>query len=243
MEVCANSVASAMEAQKGGAKRVELCASLTEGGTTPPYSQIMLANKLLDLEVFPIIRPRGGDFLYTDLEFEQMKEDVILCKSLGCEGVVLGILTADGRVDKTRCAELIELAKPMEVSFHRAFDMTADLYEALEDLIELGCVRVLTSGGKASAIAGAEVLAKLIRQAGDRISVMPGAGVNTGNIAELIGTTGAKVFHASARQPVDSEMLFRNENLSMGSEEDEYSYSLTDSTMVKNLLELANLAE
>jgi len=243
MEVCANSVTSALAAQLGGAKRVELCASLTEGGTTPSYAEISLARNLLDIEVFPIIRPRGGDFLYADLEFELMKEDVKICKALNCDGVVIGILTANGQVDKIRCAELIELAQPMEVAFHRAFDMTVDMEVALDDLISLGIVRVLTSGGRASALEGAQMISKLIKKAGSRICIMPGAGVNEGNIATLISLTGAKEFHASARKLVPSKMLFRNEQLSMGADTDEYSLSLTDSVLVKKLLELANSAE
>lgn len=240
MEVCANSVSSALAAQLGGAKRVELCANLAEGGTTPSYAEIAMARNMLLIELFPIIRPRGGDFLYSDLEFELMKQDIKICKQLNCDGIVTGILTAEGKVDKTRCAELIELAKPMEVAFHRAFDMTVDLQQALEDLIELGVVRILTSGGKASAIDGAQTLAKLTVQAGHRIIIMPGAGINTSNITELISLTGAKEFHASARRQLDSKMIFRNKDLNMGNQTDEYSYSITDTELVRNLLELAN---
>lgn len=243
MEVCANSVSSAIEAQLGGAKRVELCASLTEGGTTPSYAEIALAKRMLDIEVFPIIRPRGGDFLYTDLEFELMKEDIRICRSLKCEGIVTGILTKEGKVDKVRCAELVELAKPMKVAFHRAFDMVENMEEALEDIISLGIVRILTSGGKASAAEGAEILARLVDLAGDRISIMPGAGVSTANIAALIGLSGAKEFHASARLPVSSNMIYRNKALSMGADTDEYSTTLTNAGLVKKLLELANSAE
>lgn len=240
MEVCANSVSSALAAQLGGAKRVELCANLAEGGTTPSYAEIAMARNMLIIELFPIIRPRGGDFLYSDLEFELMKQDIQICKKLKCDGIVTGILTAEGKIDKKRCAELVELAKPMEVAFHRAFDMTDNLEEALEDIISLGIVRILSSGGKASAIAGAEILAKLVIKAGHRIIIMPGAGINTSNIKELIRQTGAKEFHASARRQLDSRMIFRNKELNMGSETDEYSYSLTDTQLVRNLLELAN---
>ncbi|MCX2477573.1 copper homeostasis protein CutC [Pedobacter sp. MC2016-15] len=243
MEVCANSVTSAIEAQLGGAKRVELCASLTEGGTTPSYSEIVMSKKMLDIEVYPIIRPRGGDFLYSALEFELMKEDVRLCKSLGCEGISTGILTSDGKVDKIRCAELFELASPMKVTFHRAFDMTDNLEEALEDIIALGAVRILTSGGKSSALEGAAVLSKLIEQADGRISIMPGAGVNINNLAEIISITGAKEFHASARLVVSSDMTYRNDALNMGADADEYSTTLTNAGLVKKLLELANSAE
>jgi len=240
MEVCANSVRSALAAQEGGAIRVELCDNLPEGGTTPSYAQIALAKKTLSIKVYPIIRPRGGDFLYSELEFNLMKEDIKICKSLNCDGVVIGILKANGSVDKERCAELIEAAKPMPVTFHRAFDMSNDLEKALEDIIELGCERILTSGGEASAIKGADVLAKLIKQAEGRIIIMPGAGVSANNISDIIKITGAKEFHASARHAVKSEMQFRNPRLSMGSIADEFSYDLTDSEAVKNLIELAN---
>ena len=243
MEVCANSVTSALAAEKGGAKRVELCAGLSEGGTTPSYGEIAMAKKMLAIEVFPIIRPRGGDFLYSDLEFELMQEDIKICKSLKCEGIVTGILTAEGKIDKERCAVLIKLAKPMAVAFHRAFDMTLDLEEALEDLIELGVVRVLTSGGKPSAAEGAGIIEKLVSQAGDRITIMPGAGIRIDNIASLIAQTGAKEFHGSAQQNAASVMIFRNNNLNMGSDSDEYYTRVTDTDTVKKLLELANSAE
>lgn len=240
MEVCANSARSALAAQEGGAIRVELCDNLPEGGTTPSYATIALAKKMLSIKVYPIIRPRGGDFLYSDLEFDLMKEDIKICKSLNCDGVVIGILKADGGVDKERCAALIAAAKPMPVTFHRAFDMSNDLEKALEDIIELGCERILTSGGESSALKGAGVLAKLIKQAKGRIIIMPGAGVSVSNIADIIKLTGAKEFHASARQAVKSEMQFRNPRLSMGSIADEFSYDLTDSETVKNLIRLAN---
>jgi copper homeostasis protein len=243
MEVCANSVTSALAAEQGGASRVELCANLGEGGTTPSYGEIAMAKKLLRIDVFPIIRPRGGDFLYSDLEFELMQEDIKICKSLKCEGIVTGILTANGKVDRERCAVLIKLAKPMAVAFHRAFDMTDNLEEALEDLIELGFVRVLTSGGKASAAEGAAVLEKLVLQAGDRIAVMPGAGIHTDNIASLIAQTGAKEFHGSARKKAGSAMIYRNNQLNMGLDSEEYQTLVTDADEVKKLLELANSAE
>ncbi|MES2457765.1 MAG: copper homeostasis protein CutC [Bacteroidota bacterium] len=243
MEVCANSLASALAAQEGGALRVELCDNLPEGGTTPSYAQIKLAKKLLKIQLYPIIRPRGGDFLYSDLEFELMKEDISVCRSLGCDGVVIGILHADGSVDRERCAELIKLAGSMGVTFHRAFDMSRDLFQALEDVIELGCERILTSGGAASSLEGTDVLARLIEQAAGRISIMPGAGINTGNIVELIKQTGAKEFHASARKPVLSGMTFRNSRLNMGAVADEFSYDLTDTHTVKTLIDLANSVE
>ena len=170
MEVCANSVRSALAAQRGGAIRVELCDNLLEGGTTPSYAQIKVAKELLSIQVYPIIRPRGGDFLYDDLEFSLMKADITLCRSLKCDGVVFGILKADGSVDMERCAELIELAKPMKATFRRAFDMSHHLEIALENIIELGFERILTSGGVASALKGASVISKLIEQAAGRFT-------------------------------------------------------------------------
>lgn len=242
MEVCANSVTSALAAERGGAIRVELCDNLPEGGTTPSYAQIKLAKELTNLQVYPIIRPRGGDFLYSDLEFELMKEDVKMCRSLNCDGAVTGILKADGSIDKERCAILIKLANPMPMTFHRAFDMCNDMEQALEDVIELGFERILTSGGAASALMGAEKIRTLIKQSAGRIRIMPGAGVREDNIQELIRLTGAKEFHSSAKEPVSSEMQFRNSALNMGAAVDEFSYDLTNDQIVRNLIKLANTA-
>jgi len=240
LEVCANSYRSALAAQNGGAKRVEFCDNLAEGGTTPSYAQIALAKKNLTIEVWPIIRPRGGDFLYSEIEFELMKEDIKICKSLNCEGIVIGILKEDGTIDKERCAELIELAKPMEVAFHRAFDMSNDMDQALEDLIALKIKRVLTSGGASSAILGAAKLAQLVKNANGRIIIMPGAGISENNIKNLIAQTGATQFHASAKEFVVSKMKFRNAETKMGSIEDEYQYELTSETKVKALVDCIN---
>ncbi|RZJ64762.1 MAG: copper homeostasis protein CutC [Flavobacterium sp.] len=236
LEVCANGYESALNAQIGGAVRVELCDNLAEGGTTPSYAQIALAKKNLSIQVWPIIRPRGGDFLYTDLEFQLMIEDVKICKSLNCDGIVIGILNADGSIDKARCAELIENAKPLPVAFHRAFDMSNDMERALEDLIELGIIRVLSSGGANFAIEGAPRLSSLIQQANGRIEIMPGAGINHSNIRALINTTGANQFHASCKSFIPSRMEFRNAETKMGSIEDEYQYELTSVNNVKALV-------
>ncbi|MFD0941392.1 copper homeostasis protein CutC [Pedobacter boryungensis] len=235
LEICANSYSSAVAAQNGGAIRVELCENMAEGGTTPSYGQIKLCKERLSIEIWPIIRPRGGDFLYNADEFELMKEDIKICKELNCNGVVMGILTPDGEIDKIRCKELIELAKPMPVSFHRAFDMSNDLEKALEDLIELGFVRVLTSGGFESAFTGMEFISKLVRQANGRIEVMPGAGIYPDNIKEIAAKTSAKVFHSSARVSLQSKMQFRNQSTKMGSIEDEYQYQQTSEEIVKQL--------
>ncbi len=242
MEVCANSLSSALAAQQGGASRVELCDNLPEGGTTPSYAQIALCKKMLHIEVYPIIRPRGGDFLYNDLEFELMKEDIKICKALNCDGIVIGLLLEDGRIDKERCKILVELASPLPVTFHRAFDRSNDLEKALEDVIETGCVRILSSGGSSSALKGVQMLSKLIRQAGERISIMPGAGITEDNIQEIISLTAAVEFHASARKTVHSQMTFCNSAATMSSGTEEYPYMLTDAEIVKNMILQANKA-
>lgn len=227
LEVCANSYRSALAAQLGGAARVELCDNLAEGGTTPSYAQILLSKKKLQIEIWPIIRPRGGDFLYDDIEFELMLEDIKICKSLNCDGIVTGILTANGEIDMERIGRVILEAKPMKVAFHRAFDMCRDKEKALEELIDLGVVRVLSSGGASSALAGSDALTKLVKQANGRITIMPGAGITENNIREIMQKTGAKEFHASAKAPVKSNMIFRNTDAKMGSVADEYEYELT----------------
>lgn len=237
LEICANSYTSALAAQNGGAFRVELCENMAEGGTTPSYAQIKLCIEKLNIQVWPIIRPRGGDFLYTDDEFEIMKEDIKVCKDLNCDGIVTGILCADGEIDKKRCTELIELAHPMPVAFHRAFDMSNNLEKALEDLIELGFVRVLTSGAAENAFNGIESLAKLVKKADSRIEIMPGAGINHQNILEIKEKTGAFVFHTSARVKVASQMKFRNSTTKMGSIKDEYQFEQTSSELVKKMIE------
>ncbi|WP_113652839.1 copper homeostasis protein CutC [Pedobacter namyangjuensis] len=236
IEICANSYASAKEAQKGGAIRVELCENMAEGGTTPSYAQILLCKKNLNLQVWPIIRPRGGDFLYSDDEFEIMKQDIILCKELNCEGAVTGLLLANGKIDKERCAILLDLAKPMPLAFHRAFDMSDNLQEALEDLIQLGFLRVLTSGGAENALSGAQVINTLVKQANDRIEIMPGAGINPQNIVAIKRQTNASVFHSSARKKVASKMEYRNVTSKMGKVEDEYQYEQTSAELVEQMV-------
>ncbi|HVW12485.1 MAG TPA: copper homeostasis protein CutC [Mucilaginibacter sp.] len=243
LEVCANSLSSALAAQEGGAMRVELCDNLGEGGTTPSYGTIELARKLLNIKLYVLIRPRGGDFLYNDLEFEIMKADIRFCIEIGCDGVVIGILNADGSVDKARCAELVGIAKAggLGVTFHRAFDMCADMDAALEDIVDLGCERILTSGGKSTAIEGIHAIARLIGKAGRRIIIMPGAGVNEITVADMVEFTGAVEIHASAQKQVKSQMRYRNDHILMGhTETDEYSYSQTDAERVKEIIRLAN---
>lgn len=231
-EICANSVASCIAAQEGGADRVELCAGIPEGGTTPSYGMIRSAREAIGIALNVIIRPRGGDFLYSEIEIQEMLYDIRVAKDLGADGLVFGCLTKDGAVDMTVMKRLMEEAGELPVTFHRAFDHCSDPMQALEDIIDLGCTRILTSGCMPTAIAGADLIAELVRKAGDRIIIMPGCGVNEGNIAGLAKSTGAKEFHFSAREPVESGMTFRNPDVTMGSEEDPYGTVRTTSKRV-----------
>jgi copper homeostasis protein len=211
LEVIGFNIESCSIAEAAGADRIELCDNPGEGGTTPSYGFIKAAREKLQIELYPIIRPRGGDFLYSDDEFEVMKTDVQIFKELCCDGVVTGMLHADGSVDKERCRLLVALAYPMGVTFHRAFDRVNDASKTLEDIIEIGFERILTSGLKATATEGAETIAALIKQADERIIIMPGSGVRADNIAELAKITGAVEFHTSARMNIDSKMNYANE--------------------------------
>ncbi|NID14306.1 copper homeostasis protein CutC [Luteibacter yeojuensis] len=206
LEVAANSAVSAFAAQEGGAGRVELCASLEEGGITPSHGTIALAREGLSIPLYVLIRPRAGDFLYENAEIEAMLDDIAHCRELGCDGVVVGALTAEGEVDREACAMFLRAAEGMGATFHRAFDLVPDRHEALETLIELGFERVLTSGGMPSAVAGAASIARLVSQAGGRIVVMPGAGIEPGNIVALREATRAREFHASAKRRLPSAM-------------------------------------
>lgn len=211
LEVIGFNIESCILAQAAGAHRIELCDNPGEGGTTPSYGFIKAAREKLQIELFPIIRPRGGDFLYSDAEFEVMKTDVQLCKELGCDGVVIGILHADGTVDINRCKALVALAYPLSVTFHRAFDRVQDASKGLEDVIETGCERILTSGLQPTAWEAAETIADLIKQADERIMIMPGSGIRSDNIIELAKKTGAVEFHTSARMNINSRMNYTNE--------------------------------
>ncbi len=243
VEVCANSVTSALAAQKGGASRVELCQNLKEGGTTPSFGEILMARKLLYIDLYVLIRPRGGDFLYTDLEFEIMQKDVEQCINLGCDGIVIGILNKDGSVDIKRNGMLINMAEKagLGITFHRAFDMCADMHYALENLIELGCERILTSGGMPKAYAGLENLKRLIDKANNRIIIMPGSGINEENAKEIVNFTGASEIHLSARSTIKSKMDYININISMGRDSgNEYLIDVTDANMVSQILNAFN---
>ncbi len=206
LEICVGSLQSALAAQLGGADRIELCDNLAEGGTTPSFGMLVQCKKLLKIPFFPIIRPRGGDFIISKDEFEIMKEDVLCCREIGCEGIVIGILRKDGSIDADRSSELIALAGAMQITFHRAFDRCNDLKRGLEDIIELGCHRVLTSGGKEYAYEGIERLKSLVIQAGSRITIMPGSGINELNLLEIAQETSAHEFHSTAKKLMQYEI-------------------------------------
>ena len=218
LEIAVFSVEAAVTALKAGAHRIEFCENPQEGGTTPSYGSLKTLRSYTTQPVFPIIRPRGGDFLYSRSEFEVMKADLQISKELGYLGAVIGLLNADGSIDTKRTKELVDIAGPtMQISFHRAFDRCKDPFIALEEIIATGCKRILTSGQVPNAADALALLKKLVEQAGDRIIIMPGSGVRSNNIKEIMQATGAKEMHSSARQMQASKMLYAkdamNENL------------------------------
>lgn len=210
LEIATTDFVTTKQAVEAGADRIELCAALVEGGTTPSAGTIIKCRETFDVALFPIIRPRGGDFLYTDDEFEIMMHEVKLCKQVGCDGIVVGMLTTDGKIDLLRAAKVIEAAYPLEVTIHRAFDRSANPFEAMEQLIDLGCQRILTSGQKKTAIEGVELIAELIGIADGRIIIMPGSGVRRENLLEIKNKTGATEFHTSLRTTKASAMAYRH---------------------------------
>lgn len=217
VEVCANGVESCLAAQEGGADRVELCAGIPEGGTTPSYGEIKVARRVLTTtRLHVIIRPRGGDFLYSDLEVERMAADIAVCRELGVDGVVFGCLKADGTIDEEKNRYLMGCSRGMSVTMHRAFDRVANPEQALETVIDLGFDRILTSGQQPKAIQGVELLARLNRQAAGRIILMAGSGVTEQNIRDIREATGLHEFHFSARESFASAMQYVNPNLYMG---------------------------
>lgn len=234
LEIAADGVRSAVAAETGGGDRVELCAGLGEGGTTPSHGVIAATRDAVRIPVFVLVRPRNGDFLYDTREVDAMCRDIRDCAALGCEGVVIGALDADGGIDLDACRAMIDAARGLEITFHRAFDAVADRARALEQIIGLGCSRVLTSGGARSAPEGAEAIAASVRQATGRITILSGAGINAGNLAELVTRSGGHEFHASARGIVRSPMRYRNpalEGLSV-------DWQDTDAARVRKLREI-----
>ncbi|MBQ5752068.1 MAG: copper homeostasis protein CutC [Bacteroidaceae bacterium] len=237
LEICAGSVESAIAARDGGAQRIELCAALEVGGVTPSAGVIAEARKIEDLVLNVIIRPRGGDFLYNEYEAACMEHDIRTCKALGVDGVVIGALTPDGDIDTALCRRLIAAADGMSITFHRAFDMCRNAGKALEELIAIGCHRVLTSGQAATAMEGTTLLKELVKQADGRIIIMPGCGVSSANAAAILQATGATEIHASARKNVGSGMLFRHSGVSMGNpDSDEYARKETDVNEVRAIV-------
>ncbi|PID55971.1 copper homeostasis protein CutC [candidate division KSB3 bacterium] len=237
IEVCLDSIHSAVEAQKGGADRVELCDNLFEGGTTPSAGMIATVRKKIDIGLQVIIRPRGGDFCYSDDEYDSMTFDIETAKNLGADGVVIGILTPDGRVDIERCARLVEAARPMNVTFHRAFDVCRDPWEGLEDVISTGADRILTSGQEATVPEGLDTIAELVKRAGERIIIMPGCGITERNMEKVRRRSGAKEFHVLIDRHDDSAMTYRVKHIYMGGilHLPEYSRSITDAAAIKQI--------
>ncbi|RAW00708.1 copper homeostasis protein CutC [Pseudochryseolinea flava] len=240
IEIVVYNIESALRAQEGGADRIEVCASPGEGGITPPYGTIESIRQNVSIDVYVMIRPRGGDFHYSNYEYHAMKRDISQCQKLSVDGIVLGILNADGTLDKKRCKELIDKARPLKVTCHRAFDMTRDPFEALEDCIEVGFDRILTSGHQAKAIQGVSLLAELVEKAAGRIIIMPGSGVNEGNVKELVAKTKASEIHFSAVACRPGAMQYKNPNIAgMGSDEgSEYMLRTVDPQIIKSVRSL-----
>ncbi|WP_288109624.1 copper homeostasis protein CutC [Bacteroides acidifaciens] len=243
-EVCANSVESCLAAQTGGANRVELCTGIPEGGTTPSYGEISMAREILDTtRLHVIIRPRGGDFLYSPIEVKTMLKDIEIARKLGVDGVVFGCLTANGEIDSTAMQELMLASQGLSVTFHRAFDVCCNPKEALEQIIELGCNRILTSGQQATAEQGIPLLKELQEQAAGRIILLAGCGVNENNIARIAQETGIQEFHFSARESIISEMKYKNESVSMGGTVhiNEYERNVTTARRVMDTIQAISL--
>ena len=237
LEVCAGDIQSVKNAAAGGAARVELCSGLSEGGLTPSEGLVRAAMQVPGIKVNVLIRPRQGDFLYSEDEVEIMLSDIRRCRGLGVNGVVIGALTPDGDVDCEICARLIEAACGLSITFHRAFDLVRDPMQALEDVVKLGCDRILTSGCAPSAIGGVETLKQLQQQADGRIVILAGGGVNPGNARDIIERSGVRELHASARSLVESLMRYRSEGISMGAPgSDEYARPETDTKIVSEIV-------
>jgi len=240
LEICVDSVESAVNAQAGGADRIELCNNLFEGGTTPSSGAISSARDNLSIDLHVIIRPRGGDFLYTDPEYDIMRRDIEICGEYGVNGIVIGILRPDGEIDVERTAKLIDLARPMTATFHRAFDMCTDPFRGLQDVISTGASRLLTSGQRNSAVEGMDLISKLVNKSGTRIIIMPGSGINESNIEKIAVNTEATEFHLSGRETTDSGMIFRREGIIIG-ETPSFSKKIADPQKIKKIIDILKL--
>jgi len=243
IEICVDTVESAISAQSAGADRIEFCDNLPEGGTTPGYGSIISARNNLSIGLHVIIRPRGGDFLYSDLEFDIMRRDIELCGESGVDGIVTGILLPGGNIDVERTARLIEFAYPMSVTFHRAFDMCSNPSRGLEDVISTGASRLLTSGLKNRAQDGIELLRKLVKEAGERIIVMPGGGIDETNAALIMTATKARELHLTGRKDITSEMIFRRQGVNMGDYPgiNEFKRKIADPEKIKNIIQILKM--
>jgi copper homeostasis protein len=237
-EICVESVAAIRAAKAAGAQRVELCADLLEGGVTPSRGMIHHAKTITGIGLNVMIRPRGGDFLFDEDDFAVMKSDIELAKAEGADGVVIGLLMPAGEVDVARTRELISLARPLSITFHRAFDLTPEPLRALEMLIELGVDRVLTSGQEASVVEGLPLIVELIRRAGDRIIVMPGGGITMRNVDRIVAASKPREIHFAALEPVPSGMQFRRPYVFMGGElrPPEYDRLDTSATSIRSVM-------
>ena len=213
LEICVFNTATAIAAEKAGADRIELCENYANGGTTPSYGYLKTVREQIGIPVFPMIRPRGGDYFHSADEIEIIRKDILLCKELGFEGVVFGLLNQDGTIDRENTARLTEAAYPLEVTFHRAFDRCKDPLEALETIIDCGCNRILTSGQEPKVTEGLALVKQLVELANDRIIIMPGSGLNSSNVSSIIRTAGVTEVHTSARIRIASATLYRNEKI------------------------------
>jgi len=241
LEICVDSTESALAAERGGAQRVELCGDLVEGGITPSAGLIENVRQQVHITLHVMIRPRGGDFCYSPDEFESMKRDVLTAKKFGADGVVFGILKENGRVDTARTRSLVELARPLSTTFHRAFDMSADLDQTLEDVISAGVDRVLTSGGGQNAEDRIANITGLVVAAKDRIGIMVGGGIRETNVRRILAETGAREIHANVGHSVPSPMLYRNNQISLGAIKGrEYQRVVVLHDRVRRLLEAAS---
>ena len=237
IEICVDSVESCINAERGGADRLELCGNMFEGGTSASYGVLQLAREMVSKPIYAMVRPRGGDFCYNDIEFEIMKREIKLMKELKIDGIVFGILTKEGKVDKERCSKLLDLWGTNKATFHRAIDVSSNLNEACEDIISLGFERILTSGGEANVMSGIIKLKELVEKYNDKIIIMPGSGINERNIEYINDTIKANEYHMTANKTVESVMQYRNENVFMGASlrPPEFSVKYTDENKVKNI--------
>jgi copper homeostasis protein len=234
-EVCAFNIQSAVIAQNAGAVRVELCDNPVEGGTTPSYGTILHTRQKISISLYPIIRPRAGNYYYDDDEFEIMKQDIIFCRENGCDGISIGVQKVDGQIDTERMKRIVEWAGPLGVTCNRVFDCAPDPNKALEDIISCGCERILTSGLRSAAPDAGALLKKLVEAAGDRIIIMPGAGINSKNIRKLVDETNANEYHGSARKIAANPVTFLNKEVS-----DYGNVYITDEKEVRDIIAQLN---